>query len=239
MAETIALPEQPAPKVDPRRVSYGQNGQDIMLDFLVRPFRRGRGPGFYVDVGCAWPKAWSNTFFFYERHWRGICIDANPAMEAPFRAERPRDTYVNCGIAEQEGAAPFYLFGNPKFNTFDPSRAEARRETTDPSRKLLGVVDVPIRRLSGVLDEHLPPGTDIDVLSIDVENLELQVLRSLDFDRHRPSVIVLELMCSVQNALTHPVYKLLGKIGYRLIAHTGHDSFFVLQRKTEAQAGGG
>lgn len=225
-AATVPLDVEP----DERRVSYAQVGQDIYLDFLLKGARRTKGPGFYVDVGCAWPKLWSNTYFFYKRNWRGICVDANPAMEEPFKRDRPRDVYVNCGISDVEGSAPFYLFAHPKFNSFDPARAEAFKGTTDRNRKPLGSVDVPIRSLTSVLDQHLPPGQEIDLLSIDVENLELQVLNSLDLDRYRPAVIVAELMASIQQVLGCPVYKLLGSKGYRLIAHTGHDAFFVLRR---------
>lgn len=217
-------------EADETRIAYGQTGQDIVLDYLLRSARRTRGPGFYVDVGCAWPKLWSNTYFFYKKKWRGICIDANPAMEELFRKDRPRDTYVNCGIATQERVTPFFMFAHPKFNTFDPRRAAQFKDRADPHKKLIRTMDVPVRRLSSVLDEHLPEGQEIDLLSIDVESYEMQVLESLDLTRYQPAVIVAELVMSVENGLASPVSKFLTSHGYRLSAFTGHDAFFVLPR---------
>jgi hypothetical protein len=42
------------------------------------------------------------------------------------------------------------------------------------------------------LHDHLPAGRVIDFMSVDVEGLDLQVLRSNDWERYRPVVVVIE-----------------------------------------------
>ena len=48
------------------------------------------------------------------------------------------------------------------------------------------------RTLSSVLKEHLSVGQKIDLLSIDVEGLDLEVLKSNDWQKYKPVFIMVE-----------------------------------------------
>lgn len=65
-------------------VTYAQAGEDVILDFLINY----QPSGFYVDVGCNHPLRGSNTYRFYRKGWRGICVDANPAFASMFAKKR-------------------------------------------------------------------------------------------------------------------------------------------------------
>jgi len=206
-----------------RRISYGQTGQDILAEFLLRRnriiTREGGLRGTYVDIGCGHPHTGSNTFFFYERGWRGVCVDADPELCAAFRAARPRDTVVACGIGTSAGEQDFFLFDNPQHNSFNPARARAKPD------RLRGVLKVPIRPLTDVLAEA---GVgEVAFLSIDVEGFELEVLTSLDFARFRPRLVLTEALKPLAALAADPVHGLLTSRGYALAAHTGHDSFYL------------
>ena len=83
--------------LDPyRRTSYSQEGEDLILDRLLR--RKPRG--YYVDVGAFHPKKFSNTHLFYRRGWSGINIDATPGSMDEFRRVRPRDTNLEIAISD-------------------------------------------------------------------------------------------------------------------------------------------
>lgn len=225
-ASTVSNPPSASPL---QRVSHAQTGQDILCDYFFGRYKlypEGE-PGFFVDVGCAWPIQASNTYYFYERGWRGVCIDANSAMEKGFKAARPEDTFVNCGIGETEAEATLYMFKDPKHNTFNPKRRETW--ATQPARAHLfrGERTVPIRRLSNVLDEAAPGRSRIDLLSIDVESMELEVLKSMDFGRHQPSMVILEMLMPVSRVIEDPVTQYLLARGYELISHTSHDTIFI------------
>ena len=43
-----------------------------------------------------------------------------------------------------------------------------------------------------ILRRHLPPDTQIDLLNIDVEGLDLEVLQSNDWSKFKPKVIIVE-----------------------------------------------
>ena len=68
------------------RVSYAQNGEDIVLARGLRA-----DAGFYVDIGAFDPHVDSVTKLFYERGWRGINVDPVPEVIALFERDRPRD----------------------------------------------------------------------------------------------------------------------------------------------------
>lgn len=208
-----------------RRVSFGQTGQDILAEFLMvrnRIITREAGlRGTYVDVGCGHPHSGSNTFYFYNRGWSGVCVDADPDLCAAFRLARPRDQVFACGIGATPREQDFFLFDNPQHNTFNPGRAKAK-----PNR-LRGVVKLPVRPLSDVLDEA---GLgEISFMSIDVEGLELEVLRSMDFARHRPRLLLTEALKPIAAVQADPIFGLLREKGYELVAHTGHDSFYLMR----------
>lgn len=208
--------------------SHAQCGQDAFLHFLL--LRHGLTPrdpayaGFYVDVGCSHPISGSNSYAFYERGWSGLCIDADPDNQAGFVAKRPRDAYVNCGISDEPGSLPFHVFSNQQHNTFQTKRVAGKPDT------FLRTVEVPVLPLRDVLAEHIPADTRIDFMSIDVELYELQAVRGMDFDRFRPGCIVIEAISKIAGIATDAVTLHLQEQGYELIAHTGHDSFFVTKR---------
>jgi hypothetical protein len=51
--------------------------------------------------------------------------------------------------------------------------------------------EIPARTLSAILDEVDAP--EIDFLSLDVEGYEVQALRGIDFERHAPRWILVEI----------------------------------------------
>ncbi len=221
---------EPAPATEPRkpktrRVSFGQTGQDILAEFLMirnKIITREQGfLGTYVDIGCNDPHSGSNTFYFYERGWTGVCVDADPDLCTAFKLARPRDQIFACGIGNPERVQDFFLFDNPQHNTFNPGRARAKPE------RLRAVVPVRIRPLTDILAEA--GVTDIAFMSIDVEGLEMEVLGSLDFTRFRPRLLLTEALRPIGALQSDPIGAFLAAQGYTLVAHTGHDSFYLAQ----------
>jgi FkbM family methyltransferase len=208
-----------------RRVSYGQTGQDVLADYILRKYRKvpptSDYKGVFVDVGCCFPIKASNTYFFYERGWRGICIDANPAMAEGFRKHRPEDKFVLAGVGSEETTKPFYTFTNPQWNTFDV------RRSIKMAKVFLGEIEVKIRRLEHILDELLESGQKIDFLSLDIEGLELPALESLNLKKYRPSLITMEMICPIGKIHSQDASKYLIQNGYQLLSHTGHDASFL------------
>jgi FkbM family methyltransferase len=201
--------------------SYSQEGEDRVL---ARYFEKQQG-GFYVDVGALHPRRFSNTMLFYSMGWRGITIEPNPNAIPLFAKVRPRDIHLCVGIAEQESTLEYYAFNEPALNTFDGQLA--RKQADIPPFTITSTKRISVKRLDTVLREHLPPGTKIDFLSVDVEGLDEQVLRSNSWTEFRPTMIVTEaLESSLSSVASLPIDVFLREQGYRLFGKTCNSLFY-------------
>lgn len=206
------------------RKSYAQEGEDLILQ---RMFDQ-QAVGFYVDVGAHHPKRFSNTYIFYSAGWRGINIEPNPAVQREFAVQRPRDVTVQVGVSDQPATLTYYEFDDPALNTFDGSLMKWRLSNTD--YRLVRQSNVPVERLESVLSRLLPAGQAIDFFSIDVEGLDLAVLRSNDWRRFRPICVLVEaLQSSLEDALHGEVCAFLQSQGYELFAKTFNSLIFRLR----------
>jgi FkbM family methyltransferase len=163
-----------------RSVSFSLYGEDVLLSHL-KPERR----GFYVDVGAYHPVTLSNTYKLYLKGWRGITIEPNPDMAPLFRKLRPRDLHLEIGVAAEPGELTYYKADDPAENSFDRDRALAFRGANTET------VSIPCLPLSQPLTTHAA-SQRIDLLNVDCEARDLDVLRSLDWQRHRPTAVIVE-----------------------------------------------
>lgn len=172
------------------RVSFAQAGEDIVLYDLAHIVLKLQKPS-YLDIGAADPVRGNNTYLLYSTGSRGVLVEPNPWYADRLRAARPGDVVLNVGIGvADESAAEYYVFrGRPQLNTF--SRDEAARLQAGGKEQLERVVRMPLVSINRVIREQFN-GAAPDILSIDVEGLDLAILRTLDFDRYRPGGICVE-----------------------------------------------
>lgn len=204
------------------KIFFSQFGEDAFLQSYFRSkawTRYGNSnrmdKGFYVDVGAFSPIEKSNTYWFYLQGWHGINIEPTPGSQEHFAAARPRDVNLRCAISESEGEIELFSWGGSVFNTASAQvAAEYEREygLGQPA-----CVVVRSRTLCSVLDEHVPPGVDISFFSVDVEGLDLMVLKSNDWERFRPELVLVELHETQIGALIDSdIAAYLDKVGYQL-----------------------
>lgn len=210
----------------PLTTSYAQEGEDIILCklFTLNGNRVKRG-GVYVDVGAHHPVRFSTTCLFHQRFgWTGINIDPNPGFKALFDAQRPADINLELGVSSFAGERDFHLFDDPALNTFDEDYVRLVKSWN--TRKYLGVLRVQVDTLAGVFDKHLRSGS-VDLLNVDAEGHDFEVLKSGDWKRHRPHVVLVEsLEQDLRNLEKDPVYLLMTRVGYELIAKTCSTFFY-------------
>lgn len=202
--------------------SYSINGEDMIL----RRIFESQGIGFYVDVGAFHPFIGSNTYFFYIRGWRGINIEPRPGSKRIFDKYRPRDINLEIAVAESEGELTYFMFDDPALNTFNEEAA--LRLLNKSQYSLLNKVKIKAKPLWQILDEYLPKGQEIDFLNIDAEGYDFLVLKSFDFERYKPKVILIEIWgCELDDLFKNEVYIYLKEKGYRLFAKTSDTFIFI------------
>jgi FkbM family methyltransferase len=158
----------------------------------------GRTPGVFVEAGANDGIDQSNTFFLERfRQWHGLLIEPVPELAELCRYNRPNS------IVESVALVPF---GFPLShvtmrycNLMSVVKGSMKSETEElehvrKGAEMQGIeireIDVDARTLTWVLDKH--DIRAVDFLSLDVEGSELAVLKGLDFDRYRPSFMLIE-----------------------------------------------
>ena len=199
-----------------------QEGEDQVLSRIFG----GEKVGFYIDVGAHHPRRFSNTFLFYKKGWHGINIDATPGSMRIFRKDRARDLNIEIGVGLEESCLNYYVFNEPALNSFSENISR-ERHNSQTEYKILKVLPVDVLPLSIILDRNLPDGQGIDFMTVDVEGLDYDVLKSNNWVKYRPKIVLAEVLGSSLNELQDSqIGRLMNEVGYVLHAKTVHTVFF-------------
>lgn len=210
--------------------SYSWEGEDrLALKLFHDVF--GIEKGFFVDVGAAHPFNFSNTMLLYQAGWRGLNIDAAPGTAALFNAHRPEDINVEAGVAAEAGIGKFHVMSDPLLNGF--LSEETLNEHVARGARLIATHQIECLPLGEIIDRHAP-GRAIDLLTIDAEGLDLEILRSLDFGKHRPKLIISEIpephgpgSQGANDAGRSEIARFLESRGYEFYSRLHFSSFFI------------
>ncbi|MBM3862112.1 MAG: FkbM family methyltransferase [Verrucomicrobia bacterium] len=202
---------------------YSQHGEDCVLRHWIPREKK----GFYVDVGCYHPKKGSNTYFLYRRGWRGVNVDLDSYKILSFRLARPHDINVVAAVSDHVGHATVH---SDKWYS-----CRATISAVPATNDLCEVRDVQTTTLNTILDATPYRNRGIDLLNVDVEGLDLHVLRGLDFDRYRPELILIENhVGDLTQLLGTELHQFLSTRHYTLVNWVGCTLFYRRQAERVA-----
>jgi FkbM family methyltransferase len=210
-----------------QKVSYSQCGEDLIVDFLLTWVLKIRNPS-YLDIGAHDPFNFNNTYLFYKRGARGVNVEPDSDLFSKIAKYRPRDININKGVGINENIiSDFYIMSSRALNTF--SRMEAERLCSMGNIKIDAVKKIELIHVNEIIAKYFH-SKGLDFLSIDVEGLDLEVLKSLDFDKHRPNVICVETIIFNEGRKIekhHSTIDFLLSKDYVVYADTSINSIFV------------
>lgn len=223
-------------KLKHQKISYAQNGEDLIIDFAFREIFKISKPS-YLDIGAHHPFCFSNTQLFYERGARGINVEANPFLHKVFNLFRFKDKNLNVGIHERDGILEFYILNPSTLSTFDEK--EYQRVTREsPWVKLKKKQEIEVLSLPTLLSkfsQNIMP----DLLTLDVEGLDDKIIRQIDFSQmhNRPKVICVETALYTEGCKHQKKFDLIQYIesqNYIVFADTFLNTIFVDETQRNA-----
>lgn len=203
------------PKYPPEAYFYGdksfsQCSEDLAAVNILMQLGH-QGPVNYVDIGCFHPIQYSNTYFYYLRGGSGLVVDMNESHRSEFERLRPRDTFVAALVSDSNQALQVRSKGSPRDSIICGDSNE-KGELKQP------------KSLSSILDEHWPKNNPISLLDIDCEEHDLQVLKSNNWEKYRPKVVILE---DFSNQEISPMVIFMSDNQYKIIARVRCALIFV------------
>ena len=213
--------------------SYSQAGEDKIIEFILSYLGEKNIGLSYLDIGCNDYKSLSNSYALYKKGVRGVLIDANPIYIDEIKMYRPEDIVLNCGIgAKNSEKMKFYILNTPGLDSFDlESIKEAQRQT--PWIEIVDEIEVPVYTLDEIYEKYFASVPTI--VSLDVEGLEMDILKSTNFEKYRPYIFIIETIeyrekISVTNK-RNDIIDFMQKNDYAEYAFTGVNSIFIDKRK--------
>ena len=214
--------------------SKSQVQQDLVLDQQIF---KGKTNGFFVEVGALDGFGASNTWFFEkERNWSGLLIEPNP-VEFDKMVNHPRELShkENCAISDLEQEITFLSIEGP-CNVLSGIKEFYNAQHIDRINRELDMyknypeghelysrkeeIKMKAVKLQSLFDKY--EIKKVDLISIDVEGAELQVLKSIDFDKTEIDVLLIENNYGLEKETEFLVNK-----GYKLLGNIQWDSVFV------------
>lgn len=198
---------------------YSQYGEEAVID----SFFNKKEKGFCVDVGAADGTRYSNSRYLIESlGWSAVLVEPHPTFFDELK-ELYKNTddvsLLNTAIHTKTGKLPFYVYGRDKHaqvSTLSESFKERVIKMHGNKYEDEPII-VNVESLKNILKD-LP---SVDFLSIDCEGVDMEVLKSNDWDLYRPS-----LMCVESSMPEEEVVEFMSSVDYKLYQKTAGNIFF-------------
>lgn len=198
---------------------YGQFGEEKFINTIFP----NKTDGICIEVGAYDGISLSNTLHYEQKGWRALCIE--PIPEAFNKCKQIRKECYQCCIGENDSSHDI------DFTIFHLNNNLCAISSLIPDERLIeshkhlitniSNTKVKVRSLTSLLDELNFP-LNIDFISIDTENTELDVLKGIDINKYNIKLFVIE---NNYNELKCETY--LNPYGYKKINRIGVNDFYL------------
>ena len=194
-----------------KKKSYSQCGEDI---FIIEFFKNKITNGTYLDIGAFNPIKFNNTYLLHKKGWKGTNIDLNQTSIDLFKILRPHDQNICAAVSDKIEKVEVYLENlfSP-LNTISPDRFKLFHNDTLKKK----TYHVETKTINGLINHKF------DFLNIDIEGLDIKVLKSINLKFFNPKLICIEIL-NPKDEIELNDY--LVKYGYYFIKKMGPSYFF-------------
>ncbi len=167
-----------------KRKTYSQDGEDKILNKIFE----NTPSGIYIDVGCYHPIEISNTALLYDKGWNGINIDISEYSIKLFNFLKPDDINLNLAVSNINGMVD--VFSQKKLSKISTI---SRKQSKKVFQGNLIAKKISSKTLTNIIDGSIYKDKKIHFLNVDAEGHDIEVIKSLDFNRYAPIVICVEI----------------------------------------------
>lgn len=198
---------------------YSQDGQDI---YLQNTFFKDKTDGFYVDIGAHDGISLSNTYIYEKLGWSGICIEPLPEIYNLLTLNRSCKC-INGVVSDIN--TPYvdfcYIKGAPEMlSGIIENYTEKHKLRIIEECKARGSSKQKIKVKNYNFSEVIN-NVNINFLDIDTEGNELNILKTVDYNKYNIQVIAAE-----DNIGTGELQSFLISKGFNYITRVGGDCIF-------------
>ncbi len=215
------------------KTSYAQSGEDAILSYIFFVMGYKSEEITYLDLGANHAREISNTFYFHKNGGHGVLVEANPALIPELCHYRFRDVVLNKLVHSGENQEmDFYVLTGDGLSTPDKAQAEEVCRV-NPNVRLKEVVKVSSIGVNEIIERYFAGRAPLFV-SLDIEGEDMAVLKSIDIEKYRPLVLVIETI-AYRTKLTigiknQEIVDYMKEKGYTEYAFTGINSIFIDER---------
>lgn len=198
---------------------YSQFEQD---KFVYENYFQDKTNGYFVDIGAHDGTTFSNSRFFEEIGWTGVCVEPNPKVFETLQADR-KCKCVMKAVADRTGWAQFFqiLEGADMLSgladEFNQRGIENIYANLQDFEEGYEYIDVELDLFDNIVDS-----ITIDFLSLDTEGNELKILQTIDFNKYDIKVITVE-----NNDYDNKFLEFLTPRGYQPVTRLGCDEVYI------------
>lgn len=198
---------------------YSQFEQDKIV---YENYFKDKTNGYFVDIGAHNGIEFSNSKFFEEIGWNGVCVEPNPVVFEQLQSVRSCKC-VQKAVADRIGIAQFFqiLEGADmlsglvdEFTQKGIKNIYSNLENIDSG---FNYIEVELDLFDNIVDQ-----TEIDFLSIDTEGNELKILQTINFSKYNIKVITLE-----NNEYDSRFIDFLTPKGFTFVKRLGCDELYI------------
>lgn len=208
--------------------TYSQSGEDSIIMYIMAMKGIPLSECNYLDLGANHPKFMSNTYFFYEQGARGVLVEANPKLACELEKERSGDIVLNKCISGKSGE-------KLDFNILNLDGLSKVGDVSDilhenPDARIEETVQLETISVNDIIEQYFSGKFPL-ILNLDIEGLEKQILESIDFEKYRPMIMIIEMIPYskelVRGQKDTELLEYVKSKGYDEYAFTGINSIFI------------
>jgi FkbM family methyltransferase len=205
--------------------SYAQNFEDVMLWRALGHVKN----GFYIDIGAQHPVTDSVSKAFYEKGWRGIHVEANPAYAKLLRKDRPDEIVIQAILSNNHNKKILHTINESGLSTCIEEIANLH----SCNGYIVNKVTYRTITLNDVLGFAKK---EINFLKIDIEGMEHKILHKNYIFCKKPWIIVVEATIPNSSVRIDSLFqKCLNINNYKQVYFDGLSSYYLSEEKKELE----